>query len=404
MTNDGMVQVKDWLIERGLGGASETELLDGFCRRCRDAGLALSRGLVLVDTLHPVYEGRAFRWRNDGVEEQAVLEYGSSSEGAGAENWRRSVFFHMLETGVGELRRCFADGAPAEFPTVAAFQADGETDFLAFSQRFASEGVIGEMDCIYACWTTRRPDGFHDADLDALRRLMPIFALAMKCASLARIAGTLVEVYLGRDAGQRVLSGRIARGVAERIHAVLWFSDLRGYTGITGAAAPDEIIPLLNDYADVVIAAVHGAGGEVLKLIGDGTLAIFRADDPAAACRAALRSEATLRDGVAALNARRGAAGQPITSVYLGLHIGDVFYGNIGSDDRLDFTVVGPTVNETSRIASLCRSVDRAVLLSSSFVDVTPEPERSRLVSVGRYALRGVGRAQELFTLDPALL
>ena len=101
---------------------------------------------------------------------------------------------------------------------------------------------------------------------------------------------------------------------------------------------------------------------------------------------------------------RRSAAGQPVTSVYLGLHIGDVFYGNIGSDDRLDFTVVGPAVNETSRIASLCRSVDRSVVLSSSFVEVTPEPERSRLVSVGRYALRGVGRAQELFTLDPALL
>lgn len=404
MTNDGMVQVKEWLIERGLGGASETELLDGFCRRCCEHGLEVSRGLVLVDTLHPVYEGRAFRWRNDGVEEPSVLEYGSSSEGVGAENWRRSVFFHMLTTGVDELRRRFVDGDPAEFLNVDALRRDGETDFLAFSQRFASEGVIGEMDCIYESWTSRRPDGFCNADVEALRRLMPIFALAMKCASLAHIASTLVEVYLGRDAGQRVLSGRIARGVADRIAAVLWFSDLRGYTGITDVAEPDEIIPLLNDYAGVVIAAIHEAGGEVLKLIGDGTLAIFRADDPAGACRAALCAEARLRDGVAALNARRSAAGQPVTSVYLGLHIGDVFYGNIGSDDRLDFTVVGPAVNETSRIASLCRSVDRSVLLSSSFVDVTPEPDRSRLVSVGRYALRGVGRAQELFTLDPALV
>ena len=404
MTNDGLVQVKEWLIERGLGGASETELLDGFAQRCHAHGLALSRGLVLVDTLHPVYEGRLFRWRSDGIEEPAVLEYGSSSEGASAENWRRSVFHHMLTTGVDEIRRRFCDGAPAEFVHVDTLKQEGATDYVAFSQRFASEGVIGEMDCIYTSWTSREADGFRDVDVDALRRLMPIFALAMKCASLARIAGTLVEVYLGRDAGQRVLSGRIARGVADRIHAVLWFSDLRDYTSITDAAPPDEIIPLLNDYADVVIAAVHEAGGEVLKLIGDGTLAIFRADDPAAACRAALRAEATLRDGVAALNVRRSAAGQPVTSVYLGLHIGDVFYGNIGSDDRLDFTVVGPAVNETSRIASLCRSVDRSVVLSSSFVEVTPEPERSRLVSVGRYALRGVGRAQELFTLDPALL
>jgi adenylate cyclase len=404
MTNDELVQTKEWLIERGLGGASETELLDGFCRRCHAAGLAVSRGLVLVDTLHPVYEGRLFRWRGDGVEEPAIVEYGSSSEGANAENWRRSVFFHMLTTGVDEIRRRFCDGAPAEFHHVDTLKREGETDYLAFSKRFASEGVIGEMDCIYTSWTSRAADGFCDADVDALRRLMPIFALAMKCASLARIATTLVEVYLGRDAGQRVLSGRIARGVADRIHAVLWFSDLRGYTRITEAAAPDDIIPLLNDYAGVVIAAVHDAGGEVLKLVGDGTLAIFRADDPGAACRAALRAEAALRASVADLNARRRAAGQPVTSVYLGLHIGDVFYGNIGSDDRLDFTVVGPAVNEASRIASLCRSVDRHAVMSSRFVAVTPEPERSRLVSVGRYALRGVGRADEVFTIDPALL
>jgi adenylate cyclase len=232
---------------------------------------------------------------------------------------------------------------------------------------------------------------------------MPTLALAIKCASLKRIAATLVEVYLGRDAGQRVLSGRISRGVAERISACLWFSDLHGYTRISDTAPPDEIIPLLNDYAEAVISAVHDAGGEVLKLIGDGTLAIFRADDPGDACRCALRAKAALRTRIETLNERRTREGRPVTSVYLGLHIGEVFYGNIGSDDRLDFTVVGPAVNEVSRIASLCRSVDRNLLLSAEFVAATPEPQRSHFVSVGRYALRGVGRAQELFTLDPSL-
>jgi adenylate cyclase len=130
-------------------------------------------------------------------------------------------------------------------------------------------------------------------------------------------------------------------------------------------------------------------------------LAIFRADDPTAACRAALGAEASLRRGVHALNARRASDGRPVTHVYLGLHIGDVFYGNIGSVDRLDFTVVGPAVNEVSRIAAMCRSADRAVLLSADFVAATPEPERATLVSVGRYALRGVGQPKELFTLDP---
>jgi adenylate cyclase len=179
---------------------------------------------------------------------------------------------------------------------------------------------------------------------------------------------------------------------------------LRGYTGITDSAPPDEIIPLLNDYAEAAITAISNASGDVLKLIGDGILAIFKADDPGAASRAALTAATDLRRRIAALNDARAAAGRPVTSAYLGLHIGDVFYGNIGSEDRLDFTVVGPAVNEVARIAAMCRSVDRAILLSSEFVAAIDEAERWQFVSVGRYALRGVGRAKELFTLDPATL
>ena len=403
MNDSDIDRIAAWLVERGLAGASETDLLHGFCDRCSEAGLDLSRAVALIDTLHPIYEGRVFRWRNDGVEESAIIEYGRSDEGEAAANWQSSVFYHLLVTGADELRRRIGQGDPADFPHLVNLKADGQTDYVAFVHRFASDGVIGDMDCVYSSWTTRHPNGFGDTDLAALRRLVPALALSIKCASLARIAGTLVEVYLGHDAGQRVLNGRISRGVADRIDAVLWFSDLRGYTTITDTAPPDEIIPLLNDYADAVISAVHEEGGDVLKLIGDGTLAIFKADDPADACRCALRAETSLRLRIQALNERRTAEGRPVTSVYLGLHIGDVFYGNIGSEDRLDFTVVGPAVNEVSRIVSMCRSVDRSVVLSSDFAAATPEPERSDLVSVGRYALRGVGRAQELFTLDPGL-
>jgi adenylate cyclase len=191
------------------------------------------------------------------------------------------------------------------------------------------------------------------------------------------------------------------RGVADRINATLWYSDLRGYTAISDSASPDEIIPLLNDYAEAVIRSIHDARGDVLKLVGDGVLAIFKADDQAEACRCALQAEAYLRAKLHQLNQRRAAEGRPVTSVYLGLHVGEVLYGNIGSDDRLDFTVVGPAVNEVSRIASICRSVDRHVVLSSAFAALVPE---ANLVSLGRYALRGVGRAQELFTIDPAVL
>jgi adenylate cyclase len=234
--------------------------------------------------------------------------------------------------------------------------------------------------------------------------LVPALGLAIKSAALTNVAHTLVETYLGRDAGRRVIQGRTHRGVADRIEAALWFSDLRGYTTITDTASPGEIIPLLNDYAEAVITAIHEADGDVLKLIGDGTLAIFRADDPAEACRRALQAEANLRARIRELNERRKAEERPITSVYIGLHVGEVFYGNVGSVDRLDFTVVGPAVNETSRIASMCRSADRSILVSSAFAASLSAAERTTLVSVGRFALRGVGRAQELFTLDPELL
>ena len=401
---DSLNHIESWLVQAGLAGASETELLHGFCDRCRETGIALSRATLIVDTLHPIHEGRVFRWRVDSVEQPAVVEYGPSNVGEAAANWQSSPFYRLIETGAGELRRRVGADYQADFAILHEMNAEGQTDYIAFVHRFGETSIIGAMDCVYSSWATSRSGGFRETDLAALRQLVPLLALGVKCVSLARIARTLVEVYLGHDAGDRVLSGRISRGVADRINAVIWYSDLRGYTKITETAAPEEIIPLLNDYAAAVIAAVRVAGGDVLKLIGDGVLAIFRAEDPAQACRCALRAEASLRAGIRTVNDRRTAGNRPVTSVYLGLHIGQVFYGNIGSEDRLDFTVVGPAVNEASRIAAMCRSVDRSVVLSSEFAAATPEPERSNLVSVGRYALRGVGRAEELFTIDPELL
>ena len=390
-----------WLIEAGLAGKSETELLDGFCRRALEAGLPIARAVLIIDTLHPVHEGRAFRWRREaGQTHTELVEYGPTSEGQAAEDWRRSVFFHLLQTGGSLFRVRLHAGETADFLTIAQMRDEGMSDIAAMITRFAEAGAIGEMDCLYSYWATDGPRGFEDGHIEAVSGLLPRLALAVKCVSLARIAGTLVETYLGRDAGQRVLSGSIRRGVAERIGAVLWYSDLRGFTRITGRAAPEQIIPLLDDYAEAVISAVSDNGGDVLKLIGDGTLAIFTAA-PEAACRAAIAAYNLLQDRIVELNRRRAGARLPVTQVYLGLHIGEVFFGNIGSDARLDFTVVGPAVNEVARIAAMCRSAERNVLLSQAFADAMARLERGRLVSVGRYALRGVERPQELFTLDP---
>ena len=395
-------ELRTWLIEAGLAGESETALLDGLCRRMPEAGLPIARAVMLIDTLHPVYEGRAFFWRREGGEQQTELvEYGPSDEGEMAETWRRSVFFHLLQTEGSLVRVRFHAGESTEFPTIAQMRDDGMSDVVAIITRFAGSRAIGEMDSLYCYWATDHPRGFDDAHVEALSRLMPTLALAVKCVSLARIAGTLVETYLGRDAGRRVLNGLIRRGVAERISAVLWYSDLREFTRITDRAEPEQIIPLLNDYAEAVISAIYDNGGDVLKLIGDGILAIFASDAAEEACRRALAAHAALRARLGALNERRRAESLPATEIYLGLHIGEVFFGNIGSAERLDFTVVGPAVNEVARIAAMCRSVDRTVLISEAFAEAMAKLERGQLVSVGRYALRGVARPQELFTLDP---
>jgi adenylate cyclase len=402
-------ELSSWLTHAGLAGTPETDIVSGFCERCVAAGLPLSRANVFIDTLHPVYEGRLFRW-GYGPAESPLLEYGRTSPSgiaaagsdpeamAGAERWRRSPFYRMLETGESFLHRRLTPTTAQEFSMISDLLALGMTDYVAIINRFAADGVIGEMDAVYASWATTAPEGFDDGQLAALERIAPYLALAIKSVSLARMTGTLMQTYLGRDAGQRVLGGRIMRGVAERIDAVIWFSDLQGFTRITDAA-PEQVIPLLNDYSDAIVSAIHEHGGDVVKLIGDGTLAIFTAEDRRRACNAALAAALAARQTVGELKKRRAADGKAVTDMYLGLHVGEVFYGNVGSRERLDFTVIGPAVNETSRIAAMCRSVDQPVLVSAPFANVAGI--RRRLVSVGRYALRGVSHPQELFTLDP---
>jgi adenylate cyclase len=398
MNEAEIAELAAWTAEAGLTGLVETALIEGFCRRVAACGVPLARGVIFIDTLHPIYEGRAFRWERD-KDETTFTEYGRSTDGEAAERWRNSPFFQLLESGESLLRRRLNPESIAEFWQFSPLYHPDVTDYVAIVNRIAADGAIGEMDCFYSSWMSDHPDGFSDVDVVALQRLMPFLGLAIKSAALGRVAGTLVETYLGRDAGRRVLGGRIARGVADRIEAVLWFSDLRNYTRISDTSPPEHIIPLLNDYADAVVSAIHQNEGDVLKLIGDGVLAIFPADERHNACASALDAAEDARKAVTTLNARRGSEGLPSTDMYLGLHIGEVFYGNIGSKERLDFTVVGPAVNEVSRIAAMCRSADQPLLLSAAFASSARDP-RYPFVSVGRYALRGVGKPQELFTLD----
>ena len=396
MDESQLNELAAWITEAGLAGRNETTTLTGFCEHAGRIGLPIARAIVLADTLHPIYQGRAFRWNRD-KDTTVLTEYGRTDEDLG--RWRRSPFFRLEGSGETVLRRRLTAEVRQEFSIFSELIDAGMTDYIARVDRFATEAIIGNMDGVYSSWTTDAPDGFSDAEIEALCRLAPLLALTVKAASLTRIAETLVETYLGRDAGRRVLEGRIGRGITDQIEAVLWFSDLRSYTRISDTADPGALIPLLNDYAGAIISTIYDEGGDVLKLIGDGVLAIFTVEDRTRACESALAAAVAASKGVAAVNRARAGAGLPTTDMYLALHIGEVFYGNIGSADRLDFTVIGPAVNEVSRIAAMCRSVDQPLLVSSAFAGALG-PSRERLVSVGRFALRGVGQAQDLFTLD----
>jgi adenylate cyclase len=404
MDDGKLAELAEWLTQAGIAGEAETNLVTGFCERCVEAGLPLSRCHVLIDTLHPVHEGRVFRW-GQNPDEPSLHAYGRTTPVGGVDaaqaeaiaQWRRSPFFRMVETGASLLRRRLTAATDEEFGQLADLRAAGMTDYVAIINRFAPEGTIGDMDCVYSSWWTRRTEGFDDAHIAALKRLAPSLALSVKSAALTHTLETLMRTYLGHDAARRVLDGRIVRGVADRIDAVIWFSDLQGFTRITDTA-PSQVIPLLNDYSDVIVSAIHEHGGDVLKLMGDGTLAIFTAGGRGRACSAALAAADTAQRGIAELNRKRADKGLPVTGMYLGLNVGEVLYGNVGSRDRLDFTVVGPAVNEVSRIAAMCRSLEQPILTSAAFASV--DDIKDRLVSVGRYALRGVATPQELFTLD----
>ncbi len=403
MTEHHILQeIAFWLSRQGYEGTPEEELLAGFCERCNAAGIPISSALILMDTLHPDFEGHAFQWDSrDNVDSASVYDF--TDEGTAREDWESSVFFHLLKENAEEVRRRLFLNEEANFYKLDELRNAGHTDYIASIHRFTERGSIGEMSAFYSRWLTRQPEGFHDDELSALRMLLPTLALAVKTVCCMRIIGTITDVYLGHDAGRKVMSGTIARGEVERIEAVLWFSDLRDFTGISDRAKPDQIIPFLNDYAGLVIDAIHAHGGSVLKLIGDGVLAIFQTGHRQDDCAAALAAEMTMRTRLSVLNHQRQSSDLPTTDVYLGLHVGEVFYGNIGSRSRLDFTVVGPAVNMVSRIGGLCASVDRDTVMSRDFVSTSPVEMQALMVSLGRYALRGFARAHELFTIDPEL-
>jgi adenylate cyclase len=393
-------EIGEWIVSATLAGTNEVAILTGVGEQLNAAGVSLVRVSVATDLLDPTFDGRGVRWLRD----QGGLEETFERDDEGtivSENFPQSPFGFLLRSGQPTLRRRLdATYRRGEFQMLDKFQDQGFTDYLAFSVRVGETIRLGVGEGITASWTTDLPDGFPNTQIELLGGIMPALTLAFMLRTTHRDARTLLTTYLGRHAADRVLAGNIVRGRAEPIRAVVWFSDLVGFTRISDNTSADQVLALLNDYAQAQVEEIEAHGGHVLKFMGDGILAIFPDNDTTVACTRALDAAARMRERIAALNVRRAASGVPVTDAHLALHAGELLYGNLGGPRRLDFTVLGSAVNEAARIEALCASLDQSVIVSWAFAEAAGEA-RNRLVSLGRYAMKGIARPQELFTLDP---
>jgi adenylate cyclase len=383
--------VAAWLLNEAGNLVDTKTVIGGLVQRLVATGFPLYRLFLSVRTLHPQVVAIGYQWRRgDSLPSETPREYGIDRE----EIYLASPI-KPIHDGVPEIRCRIGDpGSPQNYPILAELRAEGVTDYLALPVRFSGER-INAMSV-----ATDRPNGFTKAEIERIKALVPLLALVLEVKETRRISSTLLDTYLGHDAGRRVLGGLIRRGEGITIAAALWYCDLRNFTATTEALPRSEAIALLNEYFECMVGPVHRRGGEVLKFIGDALLAIFpMADDldRDRACQAALAAAEDALTDLDSLNRRRQANSQPILEAGIALHAGSVTYGNVGAPDRLDFTVIGAAVNFVTRLERMCGQLGRPLLASAGFAS----PCGSKLVSIGHHRLRGMAQAQEIFALPP---
>jgi adenylate cyclase len=377
-----------WLMTDARRQVDANGFLDAFAGELRMAGVDVSRVTTGVPILHPQIFSFSGLWElGKGTTERLYR-----SDPSFAATMANSPIRIAYEGG-GPFR-CDLTASPrhGEFAILDELRRDGYTDYIVYSVPFA-DGSHKALS-----FATRRVGGFHGDELSLFEAMIPAIGFNLEVLALRRTARTLLDTYVGRQSGGRVLEGQIQRGTGETIRAVIWLCDLRDFTNLSEALPRDALIDLLNCYFGPMCDAVAKQGGEILKFIGDAMLAIFPiGEDPPATCRAALIAAARAEAALVEENRRRDNEGLRRIEYGLALHVGDVMYGNIGSDTRLDFTVIGPAVNLTSRIESMCRQLGRPLLLSSDFVSVG----RISAQSLGAFSLKGVGSDQEIFAPAP---
>jgi adenylate cyclase len=398
---DAGSDVADWLLRQALDRPDVETLAAGLCERLVAAGLPLWRLTLGSRVLHPNFHSFTIRWlRGDGVVREDHV-YGTQAQPA----YQRSPLRYVLERRQTRLRRhLVGPDAALDFPVLQEFRDQGATDYFLTITQFQPAPRQEEANGVLATWATDHTGGFTDADIALIERIQVPLAVVMQRIVADMIAESVATTYLGAHAGRQVMAGKILRGSAESIRAVLCIADLRGFTALAERTDAAVVVRMLDGYFDRIVGPIEAHGGEVLKFLGDGLLAIFGLQDrlQATVCRDAVLALGQAFDAVDAWNAERRAAGEPALELDAVLHIGEVMYGNVGASRRLDFTVIGPAVNEASRMEALCGALDTHLLVSKAFAESGCDCRPYALVSLGHHPLRGVQTPQELLTLRRA--
>ena len=374
-----------WLMTEGRRIEEPKRFLESFAACLIKAGVDISRITTGVPVLHPQLFSTSSLWERGKGFTERLFQADATQDGILTNSpikiaYQGSRFRNRLTTPAEKL----------EFPILTELRRDGVTDYVVLPVPF-SDGTHKALSL-----ATTRAEGFSDNEIALFEAMTPAVAVNLEVQALRRMARTLLDTYVGRQSGGRVLAGQIRRGMGETVSAVIWLSDLRGFTSLSERLPRDAMIEMLNQYFGPMCDAVETNGGEVLKFIGDSVLAIFPVEpDVSSACGRALAAARSAQTAIDSENLLRAASGAPQIQYGLALHVGDVMYGNIGGNTRLDFTVIGPAVNLTARIESMCKALNRSPLLSAEFARLSG----AQVERLGEFALKGVGAEQPIFAV-----
>jgi adenylate cyclase len=392
MARQDIQEFEHWLAEGGLRNMPLSDLFNGFTQHLIEGGVPVSRAYFGMSTRHPLIQAFDMTWEPDSALYHTQFDHSWRRRSA----WTDSPLRHMILEHLPRMRRVLqGPEAVTDFPVLRELAERGFTDWYGAVTGFEADSILDQPGSLgMACsWSTEQPGGFSEENLALVNRMFPIFAVSIKAAVLPIITRTLLGAYLGADAAQRVWSGATNRGSIERVEAAILFSDLRGFTAFAEQASSELVMATLNRYFDSVGAAITGEGGEILKFMGDGILATFAQPD-ANVCEQALRAAQSAVRAVSAME--RAGEGAGSLDLGIALHKGEVLYGNVGTPERLDFTMIGPAVNEAARMEKLTKSLGCAILASDSFQAGLAE-SRGLLQPAGVHAISGLSAPRALY-------